>query len=83
MLRALPDRLDVTDKGPWKYSHSFDEVPGSIKIVEIEKSNGMEFRQEYFADGVRPKGIGVLADILRKAFAEVSVTDISPAQILN
>jgi len=76
VLRSIPDRVQITDNGPWKYNRAYEETPGSIKIVEVEKSNGMDFRQEYFADGVRPRGIHILSDILKRAFAEAGITEV-------
>lgn len=81
VLQAFPDEVDVTPNGAWKYSRAYEEVPGSIKIVEVERSGGYEFKHEYFADGVRPKGTEVLEGILRKAFAEVGFSEITPAQL--
>jgi predicted RNA-binding Zn-ribbon protein involved in translation (DUF1610 family) len=83
VLRALPDEVEVTPKGPWKYSQSYEEKPGCIKIVEVERSGGYEFKKEYFADGVRPKGLGLLEEILRKAFTEIRVSDITLAQLIK
>ncbi|MBI3042758.1 MAG: zinc ribbon domain-containing protein [Betaproteobacteria bacterium] len=81
VLRALPDEVEVTGEAPWKYSQSFEERPGSINVVEVENSGGFEFKREYFADGVRPKGLGILEEVLRNAFAEAGVTDIAASQI--
>lgn len=76
VLRSIPDRVQVTDNGFWKYSRTYEETPGSIKIVEIEKSDGVEFRQEYFADGVRPRGVHSLSEILNRAFVEAAIGDV-------
>jgi uncharacterized tellurite resistance protein B-like protein len=65
---ALPDRVEVMDKGPWKYHPLYEEVPGSIKIIENEGDGGFTYTREYYADGVRPSGLLPLKDILTKAF---------------
>jgi hypothetical protein len=65
VLGILPDKVEVTDKGDWKYHRSSEEVPGSIKIVEVEKHDGVEFRDEYHTDGVRPKGLSYFGGITR------------------
>lgn len=83
VLRALPDQVEITANSVWKYSRSYEEVPGGIKIVEIEKDGGLEYKTEYYADGVRPKGLGFLEAVLKKAFADAGVTDVSAAQIVN
>lgn len=83
VLHAFPDEVEVTPKGAWKYSRAYEEVPGSIKVVEVDRSGGYEFKREYFADGVRPKGIEVLDEILRKAFAEAGISEITSAQLTS
>lgn len=83
ILRMLPNEVEVIENGPWKFNRSYNETPGSIKIVEIEKSDGMEFRQEYFSDGVRPKGIGILPDLLQKAFSEAGIRDVKPNELVR
>lgn len=81
VLRALPDQVEVTPNAAWKYSRAYEETPGSIKIVEVRREDGIEFKEEYFATGVRPKGLGILEEILKKAFAEVGVSSVTPSQI--
>lgn len=66
---------------PGNTAEPYEEVLGSIKIVEVDRSDGYEFKNEYFADGVRPKGTRVLDEILRKAFAEAGVSEITSAQL--
>ena len=83
VLRLTPERVQVTDNGPWKYSRTYEEAPGSIKIVEVDKSSGMELRDEYFADGVRPRGVHILSEILKRAFAEAQVTDVQSSTIVS
>jgi hypothetical protein len=59
------------------------EVPGSIKIVEVNKSDGIEFKNEYYANGVRPRGLSVLEAILQKAFADAGVSDIKASELMR
>lgn len=82
VLDAIPDEVQVTANGPWKYSQAYEQVPGSIKVVEIERQDGFEYKHEYFADGVRPRGPQALSDVLRKAFAAAGVSDIAAADLL-
>jgi hypothetical protein len=81
VLRALPDEVEVGPTGPWKYSRAYEETPGCIKIVEVERSGGLEYKSEYFADGVRTKGLGILEEVLKKAFADAGVSDVTPSQL--
>jgi hypothetical protein len=83
VLRLIPERVAMTENGPWKYRRANGEIPGSIKIVEVKKSGDLEFRDEYFANGVRPRGLQPLSEILQKAFAEVGITDVQYNEIVN
>lgn len=83
VLMALPDKVEIADKGPWKYGHSYEELPGSIKIVEKQKSDGFDIVNEYYADGIRPKGLGQIEDILRRAFSEAGITDIKVIDLIR
>lgn len=83
VLRAIPEEIDISSNSGWKYSRMYEEVPGSIKVIEIEKSAGYESKDEYFSDGVRPIGLVALRQVLIKAFAEAKVTDISVEQIVK
>ena len=83
VLSALPDKVEVTDQGPWKYSPSYEELPGSIKVVEVDNSSGFESKSEYYADGVRPRGLIYLKGILQKAFADAGVSDISVSELVQ
>ena len=82
VLHALPDKVEITNKGPWKYNQSDEQVPGSIKIVELNKSDGVEFKNEYYADGVRPRGLNFLEEILRKAFADAGISDVKASELM-
>jgi hypothetical protein len=83
ILRLIPEHVSITDGGPWKYNRVYEEIPGSIKIVKVEQSDGAEFREEYFANGVRPRGLQPLSEILKKAFAEVGITDPQYSAIVD
>jgi len=77
VIKALPDQVEVSPTVGWRYNRGYQEVPGSIKIVEIEKSNDFEIKNEYFSDGVRPLGFIALRQVLSSAFAEATVNDIT------
>lgn len=83
VLDAIPDEVQVTADGPWKYNRAYEQVPGSIKIVEIKRQNGFEYKDQYYADGVQPRGPQALSGILRKAFAAAGVTDITAIDLLK
>ena len=83
VLRHLPAQAEVTSTGDWKYNRAYEALPGTIKIVEREGSGDYTFTSEYYSDGVRPRGFAVLADILKKAFAECGVSDITASALLS
>lgn len=83
VLRHLPDQIDVASDKNWEYSRSYDEVPGAIKIVETKKEEGFTFTDEYYADGVRPRGLGILKELLASAFKDAEVSDVTVAQLVK
>lgn len=83
VLDALPEKVLVARDKAWGYAHATDDAPGAIKVVEIEKSYGTEFKHEYYADGIRPVGLAALESILHKAFADAGVTDTTAAKLVR
>ena len=84
VLSAFPDRVEITDNGPWKYNNVYEELPGSIKIIEKEGEGEFSYTREYYADGVRPRGLLPLQDILTKAFYSADdKPEISPQALLS
>jgi hypothetical protein len=83
VVASIPDRVEISDGGPWKYNSTYEETPGSIKIVEREDDGDLGFTREYYADGVRPCGLLPLKEILTRAFNSVDdKPDISPQALL-
>ena len=83
VLRHLPDQVEVTTTGDWKYSRAFEVLPGSIKVVEREGSGDLVFSSEYYSDGVRPRGFTFFAELLRKAFKDCGYQDVSVPALLS
>ena len=83
VLKEFPDRVQVADEGPWRYNRANEETSGSIKVVELRKSSDYEFRNEYFADGVRPRGTQTLSEILARAFVAAGITDLQLSAITS
>ncbi len=83
VLRHFPDKVEVTPNGDWKYNRTYEALPGTIKVVEREGSGEFTFTNEYYSDGVRPRGYTVLADLLRKAFHDCGFTDIGEAALFS
>jgi hypothetical protein len=83
VLRHFPDQVEVTPDGNWRYSRAYETLPGAIRVIEREGSGDFVYTNEYYADGIRPKGYAVLAEILKKAFNECRVTDMEARTLLS
>jgi hypothetical protein len=81
VLKHLPDIVVLGADTDWDYHQNYTEVPGSIRIVQQERSSGVTFSSEFWADGIRPKGLKALYEILIRAFAEIKA-DPSPVKAL-
>ena len=71
VLRHLPDVVVPGADNNWDFHQIYEEVPGAIKVVQKKRSDGFTYSNEFWADGVRPKGHRALTDILTKAFRQV------------
>jgi uncharacterized tellurite resistance protein B-like protein len=83
VLKHLPAQVDVTSSEDWKYSQVYEALPGAIKITERLGSDDYSYTNEYYSDGVRPKGYAILADILTEAFAECGYTQMKATTLLS
>jgi len=83
VLRHLPDTVLPESDPNWQYNRQYEEVPGAIKVVEKDRSDGFVLTNEYWSDGVRPKGLRVLADILSKALADIGGSEMSVQHLLK
>ncbi len=81
VVDALPDEVTVAAKGPWKYKYSGEEVPGAIKVIEKEGDDEYAFTNEYWSDGVVPRGLDAARQILTKAFQQARITDVTVRQL--
>lgn len=82
VLRNLPEKVEVTSNGHWKYSRCYEEAPGAIKVIEKQGSGDFTYTSEYYSDGVRPVGLTVFNDILNKAIRESQCSDLSVTNFL-
>jgi len=83
VLRHFPDQVEVKPNGDWKYNHIYEPVPGAIKVTEREERGDFIYTNEYYSDGVRPKGYTVLAEILTRAFKDCGFTEIRATALLS
>lgn len=83
VIRHLPDTVVPESDPNWQYNRQYEEVPGAIKIVEKERSDGFVYTHEYWSDGIKPKGLRALADILSKALTDIGESEISVQSLLK
>lgn len=83
VLRFLPDTVAPEKDKNWKYHHNYEQVPGSIKVVEREGAGDYSYTNEFWSDGVRPVGHGVITEILTAAFKEVGIDYTSTQALLK
>jgi len=68
VFNLFPNEVTISDKGYWEYKRCYDEVPGTIRIKRIIDNGGFRYTDEFFSDGVSPKGIDEAITILHNAF---------------
>jgi len=73
VLRYLPETVDPESDANWDYHKQYEEMPGAIKVIQKERSDGFTYTNEFWTDGVSPKGIGALSDIMTKVFRDASM----------
>jgi len=83
VLKHLPDAVTPESDPNWDFHRQYEEVPGAIKVVEKERSDGFTYTNEFWADGVRPKGLLVFANILTSAFQELGMASGSVKALLK
>jgi hypothetical protein len=83
VINALPEEVLITKTSPWKYKTNYEEVPGSIKVVEHELDDGVDYKRVYFANGVVPKGLEAAKGILQIAFETAAVSDVTVKAVLG
>jgi uncharacterized tellurite resistance protein B-like protein len=84
VIVSIPEKVEITENGPWKYNVAYDETPGSIKIVERQGEGDFVYSREYFADGVRPRGLLPLTEVFERAFRiSRDKPEITPQSLLT
>lgn len=82
ILKHLPDTVTPDSDPNWGY-HQQDEAPGSIKVVVEESIGDSTYTNEYWTNGVYPKGHRVFSDILSKAFRELGGSTVFVSNLLK
>lgn len=83
ILRHLPDTVAPHLDGAWAFNRDYDESPGSIKVVESAGSGEFSYENEFWSNGVRPKGLGILPALLERAFADIGGCGISAQELVR
>jgi len=83
VLKHFPEIVVPGSDLNWDFHHQYEEVPGAVKVVQKESSGGFAYSNEFWADGVRPKGLSVLANILTNAFRDLSIAEIQVRALLK
>jgi hypothetical protein len=79
VLEHLPETIEPEFNSDWEYCRQYEQ--GAVKVAERESSG--DLKTEFWAYGVRPKGIRVLAEILSKAFKDLGVNSVSVDDLLK
>lgn len=83
VIKHFPENV-VPDSDPnWDFHQHYEELPGSIKIVQKENSGGFSYNREFWADGVRPKGLASLTSILTNAFRDLGIAELQVSNLLK
>ncbi|QPJ60367.1 MAG: zinc ribbon domain-containing protein [Candidatus Nitronauta litoralis] len=72
-IRQLPEIIEPEAENDWDYNRDYEQTPGAIKIVLKEKEDGYVYTDEYWARGVRPKGLKGLEMLLKKVFLKLGL----------
>jgi len=72
LLDHLPETIDLKINKNWEYKVSYNESPGAIRIIEKNKCKifGFENDDEYYSDGVKPKGFNYLKQLVKSCAKE-------------
>lgn len=83
VLKHFPETVFPGSDPNWDFHHQYEEVPGAIKVIQKEGAGGFSYSNEFWADGVRPKGLTALASILSNAFRDLSIAEPSVKALLK
>ena len=83
VLKHFPETVVPESDSNWDFHQQYEEVPGSIKVVQKESSGDFSYSKEFWADGVRPNGLAALSDLLSSAFRELSIAETSVKALLK
>ena len=83
VLKHFPEIVVPGSDPNLDFHYQYEEVPGAIKGVQKEISDGFAYSNEFWADEVRPKGLTVLSSILNHAFRDLGIAEIQVRSLLK
>jgi len=83
VLRHFPEAVTPSSNPNWDFHERYEEVPGAIKVVQKDRSGDFTYNNEFWADGVRPKGLIELSKILTSAFRDLNIKSTSAKALLK
>jgi len=83
VLKRFPETVVPGSDPNWDFHQQYEEVPGAVKVVQKENSGEFSYTREFWADGVRPKGLAALASILTNAFRDLSMAETQVRELLK
>ena len=82
VLRHFPEVAIPGEDSAWGYRTVYEETPGAIKIVQQEGAGSYVFTREFWSDGVFPKGLSGLNEILSMALRDLKMREPSLSSLL-
>lgn len=83
VIKHLPDVVTPDTDPSWGYHRSYEATPGAVKITEKDRSSGFTFTNEYWADGVSPKGLKAFEEIMSNVLRQHGNTQINMLELLK
>ncbi len=83
ILKHFPETATPESDSNWGYHRAFEQVPGSIKVTVKEGSGNFTYTNEFWSDGVHPKGIKMLAELLSKVRHDLGSMPIAVDNLLK
>ncbi|MDT8390567.1 MAG: zinc-ribbon domain-containing protein [Lentisphaeria bacterium] len=81
VLDILPNEVRVSERLGWSYKREYEEGPQSMKVVVKQVQDEYTYKDEFWTSGVSPVGCVIALDILKKAFKQCGIRDVTPKML--
>lgn len=81
VLDLIPNEVRVSERLGWSYNREYEEGPQSMKVVVKQIEDGYTYKDEFWTSGVSPVGCAVALDILKQAFKQCGIRDVTPKML--